>query len=84
MIDFHAHLLPGLDDGAEFMGEALAMARIAYDGVRGILLTPHHFAGRYNNNREKVLVSFAEFSRRLSIGIPGLTVSAPSAGIEEI
>lgn len=46
MIYFHTHILPGLDDGAEFMGEAPAMARMAYeDGVRGMVLTPHYFSG---------------------------------------
>ncbi|MEW6425212.1 MAG: CpsB/CapC family capsule biosynthesis tyrosine phosphatase [Bacillota bacterium] len=47
MIDFYTHLLPGLDDGAESMAEALAMARLAYaDGTRSLVLTPHHFPGR--------------------------------------
>ncbi len=27
MIDLHAHILPGLDDGAPDLGEALSMAR---------------------------------------------------------
>ena len=29
LVDLHAHLLPGLDDGPQTMEESLAMARLA-------------------------------------------------------
>ena len=42
MIDIHAHILPGIDDGAADIGEALHMARMAADsGVTAIAATPH-------------------------------------------
>lgn len=42
MIDLHCHLLPGLDDGARDLDEALAMARaMAQEGVRVVAATPH-------------------------------------------
>ena len=42
MTDLHCHILPGVDDGAEDMQEALDMARLAADsGVRAIVATPH-------------------------------------------
>ena len=42
MIDIHAHIIPGIDDGADSMSIALAMARDAWEsGVRGIIATPH-------------------------------------------
>jgi len=42
MIDLHAHILPGLDDGAKSLEEALAMARMALaDGVTCLVATPH-------------------------------------------
>ena len=42
MYDLHAHILPGLDDGAKSMSESLEMARIAAaQGTRAILATPH-------------------------------------------
>ncbi len=42
MIDIHAHILPGYDDGARQMSEALIMAEMAADsGVSGIAATPH-------------------------------------------
>lgn len=42
MIDVHCHVLPGLDDGARDLADALAMVRIAHaDGIRAICATPH-------------------------------------------
>lgn len=42
MIDTHAHLLPGLDDGAESLEQSLAMAREMVDsGTRDVICTPH-------------------------------------------
>ncbi len=42
MIDIHAHILPGLDDGPATLGESLAMLRIAREtGTTDIVATPH-------------------------------------------
>lgn len=42
MIDIHTHILPGVDDGARNLEEALAMARIAVaDGITHLFATPH-------------------------------------------
>ena len=42
MIDLHSHLLPGLDDGARDLGDALAMAQaMVADGIRVVAATPH-------------------------------------------
>lgn len=42
MIDVHAHILPGYDDGAQQMSDALIMAEMAADsGVTGIAATPY-------------------------------------------
>ncbi len=42
MIDIHAHILPGMDDGAADMEEALDMVRAAASvGVGAIVATPH-------------------------------------------
>ena len=42
MIDLHCHILPGVDDGAENMEDAIAMARhAAQSGVTDIVATPH-------------------------------------------
>ncbi|MCP4656978.1 MAG: hypothetical protein GY856_16325 [bacterium] len=42
MIDLHCHLLPGVDDGATDLEEALAMCRLAaVDGCAVVAATPH-------------------------------------------
>lgn len=42
MIDLHTHVLPGLDDGAPNLAEALAILRaVREDGVQVLAATPH-------------------------------------------
>ena len=42
MIDFHSHILPGIDDGAGSVEEALLMLRKAYDdGIDTVVSTSH-------------------------------------------
>ncbi len=54
-IDMHAHLLPGLDDGAENSAMALKMLRQAQaEGIREIILTPHYKPMRHNPRPETV------------------------------
>ena len=50
-VDIHCHLLPGVDDGAKDLDQALAMVRLAVaDGISDIICTPHHFNGVYHND----------------------------------
>lgn len=49
-VDIHCHLLPGIDDGARSMDDALAMARMAVDdGIGTIICTPHQL-GNFGHN----------------------------------
>ena len=42
MVDLHIHILPGIDDGAYSLHEALRMARMAVEcGVTAVAATPH-------------------------------------------
>lgn len=42
MVDLHCHILPGVDDGAGSLADALEMARMAaVSGVRTVVATPH-------------------------------------------
>src|SRR5512144_640647 len=42
MIDLHSHVLPGLDDGAADLAEALEICRAAtVDGISALAATPH-------------------------------------------
>ena len=55
MIDIHAHILPGIDDGAEDTQEALEMAKLAVSsGITAIVATPHaNLPGVYDNYNDK-------------------------------
>ena len=55
MIDLHAHLLPGIDDGAPDLCTALALARLAVDdGITHMVCTPHIHPGRYDNTPDSI------------------------------
>lgn len=56
MIDLHAHVLPGIDDGVETDEQAIEFARVALgDGIRTIVATPHCKDGVWANDRTRVL-----------------------------
>lgn len=62
MIDIHSHILPGIDDGARTVDEALDMLRIAIDqGVSTQVLTPHIHLGRFNNTKQHITSEFIKF-----------------------
>ncbi len=43
IIDIHAHVLPGVDDGSRTMEESVELLHMAYDqGVRSVIATPHY------------------------------------------
>ncbi len=75
MIDLHSHILPGLDDGAQTMEQALAMARAAVDeGIRIVAATPHHLSGSYLNPARAIQAELAVFNERLRAENIPLTV----------
>ena len=52
MIDFHSHILPGIDDGSDSVETSLSMLRMeAEQGVRKVVATPHFYA-RYQSPEE--------------------------------
>lgn len=58
-VDLHCHILPGIDDGARDIGDAVEMARQAEaDGIGAICATPHI---RHDHD-----VRIAELSERLA------------------
>lgn len=68
MIDLHAHILPGLDDGSQVMEDSLMMAELALEGgVDTLVVTPHsNQEGRFENYNQKALKDvYEEFVRTL-------------------
>jgi protein-tyrosine phosphatase len=59
MIDIHAHILPGLDDGAKTVEDSMRMIRQAVDaGVEVICATPHILDNVTPSLQEKINRSF--------------------------
>lgn len=56
LIDIHSHILPGIDDGAFTMEDAINMARVAVDeGITKIIATPHHQNRTFINKKQDIL-----------------------------
>jgi protein-tyrosine phosphatase len=55
MIDFHCHILPGLDDGSSNVDESIAMAKaLAGAGYTRVCCTPHCMKGYYEHTPQQV------------------------------
>ncbi len=74
MIDFHTHILPGLDDGAKTEEMSLALlVREQEQGVREVVFTPHYYAKK--RTLDEFLQDRAEAFARIKDRIPeGLSV----------
>ena len=69
MIDIHTHILPGIDDGAQDMSDALELAEIAWEsGTEALVVTPHsNQVGRFENyNTEELQAVYYEFCKALN------------------
>ena len=67
MIDYHCHLLPGIDDGPENIGESVAMAAALYKaGFKTIYCTPHAMKGYYDADNKQVLSALSNLRKRLN------------------
>ena len=64
VIDFHTHILPGVDDGSASLEESIAMLRLeAEQGVKRLVATPHFYA--LHDSPERFLRRRAEAAQRL-------------------
>jgi len=83
-VDIHTHILPGLDDGARDLEQAMALLRMAWeDGTGTVVLTPHH-RGRYRKNTPQQLQeAFASLRERAAAELPEMVLYLGSeAGME--
>jgi protein-tyrosine phosphatase len=81
IVDFHSHVLPGIDDGSKSVEESLSMLRMEMSqGIRHVVATPHFYA-RYDDP-EKFLTRLEEAVNKLLSAMegeplmPGLSVGA--------
>lgn len=67
MIDFHCHILPGIDDGAKDWAESLATAQyLSQQGVTGVVATPHYMEGFFTPSAAIVLPLVGELQERIN------------------
>lgn len=76
-IDYHCHLLPGIDDGAPTMDESLDMARILVTaGFTTVCCTPHLIKGVYEAGAPAIRALTADLQRRLAAAAINLRIVA--------
>lgn len=64
LIDLHAHILPGLDDGASCWEEAEEMLEIAdRDGIARLAATPHFIEGGFEPDRREIMEGVERLNR---------------------
>ncbi len=74
LMDIHTHILPGVDDGAQNMQEALSLCRLAWDsGTRAMILTPH-YRGIYKPSPEILQAAFRNFQQTLKKELPKMNL----------
>lgn len=67
MIDLHAHILPGLDDGPATMDESLDLCRLLLrEGVTNVVATPHMFDGVHEVPPEAIREGVLRLRRELA------------------
>ena len=71
MVDLHAHILPGLDDGPRDLDDALALARAAVAAGTRVLAATPHVNGRFDPAPAEIAAAVAELEEALEAeGIP--------------
>jgi protein-tyrosine phosphatase len=75
VLDFHSHLVPGVDDGAPDMETALAMVDgLVSLGYRGAVTTPHIYPGVYPNSAAGLQLAFAPLLSAVTERHPGFAL----------
>lgn len=79
MVDFHTHILPGIDDGSKSPDQSIEMLRLeAKQGVTDVVLTSHFYASQ--NNVQQFLKTRADALSKLTScwesGLPKIHLGA--------
>lgn len=85
MVDIHCHMIPGIDDGAANLAEALQMARLAVnDGIGTVICTPHQLGNFQHNVGDAVRKATQQFQSALQQArIPLRVLPGADVRIEE-
>ena len=84
LIDFHCHILPGMDDGAQTPAASLELLRQAAEqGVLAMVCTPHYYpeetVGCFLERRREALRQMTEAADREKLSLPRLILGAEVA-----
>ncbi len=82
MIDWHSHILPGIDDGSQSVEESVTMLKmLAEQGVKEVIATPHFLAN--NESVEDFLArrndAYEKLKEQLFEGAPEIRLGAEVA-----
>ena len=68
MIDFHAHILPNIDDGSASMEESINLIKEAEQaGFTGIISTSHYLQNYYESDEEERRRILAELANQVKV-----------------
>ena len=87
VIDFHSHILPGIDDGSRDVEMSLTMLReMRAQGVDVCVATPHFYSWRRGLDPfiERRAAAYLQLSRQLEEGMPQLLLGAEVAFFLEL
>lgn len=74
-VDVHAHILPGLDNGALLLDNSIRMAQALVEtGITKVVATPHIMKGYYENSMQRIREARAELVEELKKRKVSLTV----------
>jgi protein-tyrosine phosphatase len=77
IIDFHNHILPGIDDGSQSLEESLKMLDMyAILGIEKVMASPHIYRDLYPNTAKSINNSFSIFeeaSKNHQVSLMGYT-----------
>lgn len=81
MIDFHSHILPGIDDGAQTVEESMEMLlSLKEQGVNTVVATPHYRCecsiSRFISNRDKAYNKLMEAIKESDKSFPEIILGA--------
>lgn len=83
MIDFHAHILPNIDDGSASMEESINLIKEAEQaGFTGIISTSHYLQNYYESDEEERRRILAELANQVKVADAGAEIPKLYLGSE--
>ena len=90
MVDFHSHILPGIDDGAVDVETSAKMLELSKSqGVNTIVATPHFYAHKQSlseflKTRQRSYENVMEYAASENLDIPDIILGAEVLFVEEL